>query len=171
MANLSVVYEVGVFVQSYLYLSYIPRLWQTYIPTSSRPLSARCRHVARSPFALRTGVSPERIDAHQGNHKGKNKRKAPSALPLFRGRHERGRGEKQWLFLASGTQLLGLRPSLFFHFSPLPEYTFWRLALRIVRNRGGTCLHIRGGKEVQPDWLHLMSGGCLSWFSDFLPPW
>jgi len=83
------------FVYSYSHATYIDH-GGVHFTQVSRPLSARWRHVASSPFALRPGLSqrifgstPRKL---QKKDKGENKGTRPQILLLVRRRHEGGVG-------------------------------------------------------------------------------
>jgi len=82
-------------------------------PSAACVMAARCK----LSFAFRPGLSQGDMKRTKGRRKKERKKYSPT-LVLFRGCHERGRGEKQRLFLTFGTQLLGLRPPLLLQFPP-----------------------------------------------------
>ena len=81
------------------------RLWRCtfdQFQSAVRAMAARCK----LPFALRPGLSQEDMKRTKRKTKERTREIETRPLALFRRCHERGRGEKQRLFLTIGTQLL-----------------------------------------------------------------
>ena len=57
------------------------RSWREYVQSVSCPQSAQWRLAASTPFALRPGLSQERVDAPKENDKGKTQRKSAPRPP------------------------------------------------------------------------------------------
>ena len=92
--------------------------------------------------SLRLGVSQERVDAHQGNHKEKDRKeiRIPYSSPA-----DAMKGGVR-LFLTLATQLLGLHSPLVFPLPPLTELLF-RLPCVLLCRGWDQPSHIRSGEE------------------------